>query len=74
MKAYFFEVMFHNNSFFFGSEENMVDPEIAKKIDIGFPQLRLSRSQQLKERLEHLKQQRSNKNLEKDARNHSCKN
>lgn len=50
------------------AEENAVDPEITRKIDIGFPQLRPSRAQQVKERLGHMKAQRSNPLLEKEAR------
>lgn len=52
-------------------DENPVDLEISKKINIGFPQLRISRSQQLKERLAHVKAQRKNPELEKSARNFS---
>uniref|UniRef100_U5ERQ6 Large ribosomal subunit protein mL38 n=1 Tax=Corethrella appendiculata TaxID=1370023 RepID=U5ERQ6_9DIPT len=50
------------------NEINYVDPEIAHKIDIGFPVLKLSRSVEIKERLKHVKEQRSNSNLEKLAR------
>lgn len=57
----------------FSADENAVDPEIARKIDIGFPQLRPSRTLQVKERLSHLKTQRANPMLEKEARAQSRK-
>lgn len=49
-------------------EERAVDPELAQKINIGFPHLKPARSAQLKERLAHLKAQRSNPELEKASR------
>ncbi|EDW07628.1 39S ribosomal protein L38, mitochondrial [Drosophila mojavensis] len=49
-------------------DENVTDPEIVARINIGFPQLKPSRSAQLKERLEHLKAQRASKELEQLAR------
>ncbi|XP_051864450.1 39S ribosomal protein L38, mitochondrial isoform X2 [Drosophila albomicans] len=49
-------------------DENVTDPEVVARINIGFPQLKPSRSAQLKERLEHLKAQRSSKELEQLAR------
>ncbi|XP_055610590.1 39S ribosomal protein L38, mitochondrial [Uranotaenia lowii] len=55
------------------AEERIVDPEISRKINIGFPHLKPSRSDQLKERLAHLKTQRTNPELEKQARNNSLK-
>lgn len=53
---------------FFVVEERAVDPEVARKVNIGFPHLKPARSAQLKERLDHLKAQRSNPELEKLAR------
>lgn len=50
------------------AEENAVDPELAQKINIGFPHLKPARSTQLKERLAHLKVQRANPALEKMSR------
>ncbi|XP_030381278.1 39S ribosomal protein L38, mitochondrial [Scaptodrosophila lebanonensis] len=52
-------------------EENVSDPEVTARINIGFPQLRPSRSVQLKARLEHLKAQRANVELEKQARSNT---
>ncbi|KAL7745327.1 hypothetical protein ACLKA6_015347 [Drosophila palustris] len=49
-------------------DENVTDPEIVARVNIGFPQLKSSRSAQLKIRLEHLKAQRASKELEKLAR------
>ncbi|EDW48848.1 39S ribosomal protein L38, mitochondrial [Drosophila sechellia] len=49
-------------------EENVEDQEVVARINIGFPQLKESRSAQLKKRLEHLKSQRSDKQLEQLAR------
>ncbi|XP_016993093.2 large ribosomal subunit protein mL38 [Drosophila takahashii] len=49
-------------------EETARDPEVLARVNIGFPQLRDSRSAQLKTRLEHLKAQRSSKQLEQLAR------
>ncbi|EDW25285.1 GL19977 [Drosophila persimilis] len=49
-------------------EETVTDPEVVARINIGFPQLKESRSAQLKTRLEHLKTQRANKQLEQLAR------
>lgn len=51
------------------SEETVTDAEVAARINIGFPQLKESRSAQLKTRLEHLKAQRASKQLEQLARN-----
>lgn len=50
------------------ADERAVDPELAEKINIGFPQLKPARSVQLKERLTHLKAQRANPELEKASR------
>jgi len=41
---------------------------VVARINIGFPQLKESRSAQLKKRLEHLKAQRTSKQLEQLAR------
>ncbi|KAH8397788.1 hypothetical protein KR222_001703 [Zaprionus bogoriensis] len=49
-------------------EENPSDAELTARVNIGFPQLKPSRSAQLKARLEHLKAQRSSKELEQLAR------
>ncbi|KAI8034193.1 39S ribosomal protein L38, mitochondrial [Drosophila gunungcola] len=49
-------------------EETATDPEVVARINIGFPQLKESRSAQLKARLEHLRAQRSSKELEQLAR------
>ncbi|EDV30062.1 uncharacterized protein Dana_GF15958 [Drosophila ananassae] len=50
-------------------EETVTDVEVAARVNIGFPQLKESRSAQLKTRLEHLKAQRASKQLEQLARN-----
>ncbi|XP_068159960.1 large ribosomal subunit protein mL38 [Drosophila tropicalis] len=49
-------------------DETASDPEVTARVNIGFPQLKGSRSEQLKNRLKHLKAQRSNKELEQLAR------
>ncbi|XP_053947609.1 39S ribosomal protein L38, mitochondrial [Anastrepha ludens] len=49
-------------------EENAKDPELTARVNIGFPHLKPSRSEQLKQRLAHLKAQRSNAQVEKLAR------
>ncbi|EDW65240.2 large ribosomal subunit protein mL38 [Drosophila virilis] len=49
-------------------DENVSDPEVVARVNIGFPQLKPSRSAQLKTRLEHLKAQRASKELEQLAR------
>jgi large subunit ribosomal protein L38 len=54
------------------AEENAEDPEITKPHDIGFAHLRPSRSEEYRQRLDHLKAQRKNPNLEKLARNRKC--
>jgi hypothetical protein len=51
------------------SEENKEDPELTGSNDIGFPFLRPARSTELRQRLDHLKAQRKDTNLEKLARN-----
>lgn len=58
---------------FFNTEKNVQDPELTERINIGFPKLKPSRSQQLKDRLQHLKSQRSSSALEQQARSHNCK-
>ncbi|XP_055538991.1 39S ribosomal protein L38, mitochondrial [Wyeomyia smithii] len=50
------------------AEERAVDPELARKVNIGFPHLKPARSAVLKERLTHLKAQRANTELEKASR------
>ncbi|XP_063705966.1 large ribosomal subunit protein mL38 [Culicoides brevitarsis] len=47
------------------ADENPVDPELSKKINIGFPQMKVSRSKELFKRLEHMKKQRVDPELEK---------
>ncbi|KAH8280781.1 hypothetical protein KR054_012380 [Drosophila jambulina] len=49
-------------------EETLSDPEVVARVNIGFPHLKEPRSAQLKMRLEHLKAQRTSKELEKLAR------
>ncbi|XP_059616637.1 large ribosomal subunit protein mL38 [Phlebotomus argentipes] len=49
-------------------EMNYVDPELARKINIGLPQLKASRSDQLSERLQHRKMMKNNPEIEKLAR------
>nr|XP_014099961.2 39S ribosomal protein L38, mitochondrial [Bactrocera oleae] len=49
-------------------EENGKDPELTARVNIGFPHLKSSRSEQLKQRLAHLKAQRSSEEVEKLAR------
>lgn len=53
-------------------DEDTSDPEITARINIGFPQLKQSRSAQLQARLEHLKAQRASKELEQLARSNKC--
>ncbi|XP_023296113.2 39S ribosomal protein L38, mitochondrial [Lucilia cuprina] len=49
-------------------EENAKDPELTARVNIGFPKLKSTRSEQLKERLSYVKAQRANGELEKKAR------
>uniref|UniRef100_A0A1B0G4S4 Large ribosomal subunit protein mL38 n=1 Tax=Glossina morsitans morsitans TaxID=37546 RepID=A0A1B0G4S4_GLOMM len=51
-------------------EENPQDAELIARVDIGFPKLRAPRSHR-HERMQHLKVQRKNEELEKKARNHT---
>lgn len=53
-------------------DEDTSDPEVTARINIGFPQLKPSRSAQLRARLDHLKAQRTNKELEQLARSQKC--
>ncbi len=49
--------------------EKPFDPEVEKKIDIGFPQLSTgSKSEMRKERMSYVKTQRQSSDLEKQAR------
>lgn len=50
----FYKIVFFSliNFLFLLLDENPIDAEISRKIDIGFPMLRPSRSEQIKERLE----------------------
>ncbi|KAH8266571.1 hypothetical protein KR018_008062 [Drosophila ironensis] len=52
-------------------EETLTDAEVVARVNIGYPQLRESRSAQLKVRLEHLKAQRASKQLEHLARSNT---
>ncbi|EDV99537.1 39S ribosomal protein L38, mitochondrial [Drosophila grimshawi] len=52
-------------------DENVSDPELKARINIGFPQLKASRSAQLKARLDHLRAQRVSKELEQLARSNN---
>lgn len=54
-------------------EENVQDPVLSARVNIGFPRLRPSRSAQLRERLDHLKAQHSSSALEKKARSQNRK-
>uniref|UniRef100_A0A336MQ47 Large ribosomal subunit protein mL38 n=1 Tax=Culicoides sonorensis TaxID=179676 RepID=A0A336MQ47_CULSO len=47
------------------ADENPVDPELSKKINIGYPKLKVSRSKELFARLEHMKKMRADPKLEK---------
>lgn len=49
-------------------EMNYVDPELARKVNIGLPQLKVPRSEQLRERLNHRKLMKNNPEIEKLAR------
>ncbi|CAG9763136.1 unnamed protein product [Ceutorhynchus assimilis] len=51
------------------SELNIKDPSVHYKVDIGLPPVQVSRAQQVQERLDHLKQQRNDKELERLSRN-----
>lgn len=65
------EVMFEMFSYF--AEENAVDEELVKPVDIGFPSLRPTRSEQIAIQSKHMKQQKISDNLEKISRTHQCK-
>jgi large subunit ribosomal protein L38 len=54
-------------------DERREDPELNKKHDIGFPYVKPARSAELKQRLQHLKVQRHDLNLEKLARTQKCR-
>lgn len=49
------------------------DEEVEKKINIGFPQLRVPRTQETKIQYEYLKKLRKDSTLEKKARSLECK-
>lgn len=49
-------------------DEKIEDPELERKVDIGFPKIKPSRSCVLQERLLIIKAQRQNPELEKIAR------
>lgn len=56
------------------SDEKNNDPELDKKIDIGFPQLSAGgKSDQRKERMSYVKSQRQSADLEKEARKQTRK-
>ena len=52
---------------------NYKDPTLHFKVDIGFPRLKPSRSQELKERMAVLRASRSNPELERQSRMKQCK-
>lgn len=54
-------------------EKNQEDPVICQKHDIGFPFLKQSRSEELRQRLDHLKERRGDQSLEKLARSQKRK-
>ena len=64
--------MCYKRKFYLFLDENVVNPILAAKINIGFPQLKLSRTQQVRERLSHLRAQRNNPDLEKLSRSNKC--
>ena len=51
----------------------MVNEDLARRHDIGFPFEKPPRSQEFKKRFEHLRKQRSDFNLEQAARAKKCK-
>lgn len=48
---------------------NYVDPEIARRIDIGLPQVRSSKKDELAKQVAYLKERKRDKELERSARN-----
>ncbi|XP_044732669.1 39S ribosomal protein L38, mitochondrial [Chrysoperla carnea] len=54
-------------------ELNKKDPELSLRVDIGFPQKSVSRSEELAKRISHAKEQRKNPELEKLARSKQLK-
>lgn len=54
------------------AEERVVDAELDRKVDIGFPKLRVSRATLLQDRISQIKAQRTNPELEKLARLRKC--
>lgn len=50
-----------------------MDEEVTKLVDIGFPALKVSRSETTKLKTEHFKQIRSDPNYERLARTEKCK-
>lgn len=63
--------MFKMFSYF--AEEYAVDEELVKPVDIGFPSLRPTRAEQIAIKSQHIKQQKSDENLEKISRAKQCK-
>lgn len=53
-------------------ELNYKDPKINFRVDIGLPHASHSRSQQLRQRIDVVKANRKNNELEKLARNKKC--
>ncbi|EAA06842.4 AGAP000652-PA [Anopheles gambiae str. PEST] len=53
--------------------EKVLDPEITRPVNIGFPHIKPARSVQLSERLQHLKAQRNNAELERLSRERKLK-
>ena len=51
----------------------ILDEEVAKRNDIGFPYQKPPRSAEFNKRFDHLKKQRSDSSLEKAARTTKCK-
>lgn len=69
---FFNDKIFLNFYDFFLVEENFEDPVLHQKNDIGFPLAKAPRSAEIKQRIEHIKAQRKDVNLEKLARSNKC--
>lgn len=64
---HFYGYVFRNRNHL--SDERNVDPEVDKKVDIGFPWLdAVSKSDKRKDRMSYIKTQRQSTDLEKQAR------
>lgn len=55
------------------SVRNVVDPEISKLIDIGFPSMKPTRAEEIKMKSEHFAAAKNDKSLEKLSRSQQCK-